>query len=145
MAANGGLQPIIEQMQLAEQARAGAQEAFLRVSQGMTQTLEQAINMQMQLMEGSDVNIPLTSINPEQYRPTNEIECQFDREACMEFAIGSIGKMLGDRFADIDQHPSRVRLPDEPLMLVDRILEVNGEADALMHDLSAKRQRHNRT
>ena len=137
MAANGGLQPIIEQMQLSEQARAGAQEAFLRVSQGMTQTLEQAINMQMQLMEGSDINIPLTSINPEQYRPNNEIECQFDREACMEFAIGSIGKMLGDRFADIDQHPSRVRLPDEPLMLVDRILKVNGEVDALMHDLSA--------
>ena len=48
LVANGGLQPIIEQMQLAEQARAGAQETFLRVSQGMTQTLEQAINMQMQ-------------------------------------------------------------------------------------------------
>ncbi len=137
IAANGGLQPYIEQMQLAEQARADAQEAFLRVSQGMTQTLEQAINMQMQLMEGSDIQIPLTSISPDTYRPNNEIECQFDREACLEFAIGSIGKMLGDRFADIDQNPSRVRLPDEPLMLVDRILEVNGEADALTHDLSA--------
>lgn len=134
MAANGGLQPIIQQMQLAEQARAGAQETFLRVSQGMTQTLEQAINMQMQLMEGSDINSPLT---PEQDIPNNEIECQFDREACLEFAIGSIGKMLGDRFADIDQHPSRVRLPDEPLMLVDRILEVNAEVDALTHDLTA--------
>ena len=137
LAANGGLQPIIQQMQLAEQARAEAQEAFLRVSQGMTQTLEQAINMQMQLMEGNDVQVPLTSISPDTYRSNNEIECQFDREACLEFAIGSIGKMLGDRFADIDQHPSRVRLPDEPLMLVDRILEVNGEEDALTYDLTA--------
>lgn len=137
MAANGGMQPIIQQMQLAEQARAETQEAFLRVSQGMTQTLEKAINMQMQLMEGSDINSPLTSITPDQYIANNEIECQFDRDACLEFAIGSIGEMLGDRFADIDQHPSRVRLPDEPLMLVDRILEVNGEADALTHDLSA--------
>lgn len=136
MVANGGLQPIIEQMQLAEQARAGAQETFLRVSQGMTQTLEQAINMQMQLMEGGSVQGPLTSSLTEQRAPTQEIECQFDRAACMEFAIGSIGNMLGKRFADIDLHPSRVRLPDEPLMLVDRILEVNGEADALMYDLS---------
>ncbi|GJM05307.1 MAG: hypothetical protein DHS20C09_12980 [marine bacterium B5-7] len=136
MVANGGLQPIIEQMQLAEQARAGAQETFLRVSQGMTQTLEQAINMQMQLMEGGAVQVPLTSSPPGQHTPTQEIECQFGRAACMEFAIGSIGNMLGERFADIDQHPSRVRLPDEPLMLVDRILEVNGKADALMHDLS---------
>jgi len=137
MAANGGLQPIIEQMQLAEQARAGAQETFLRVSQGMTQTLEQAINMQMQLMDGNDVQIPLTSFSSESSTTKQEIECQFNREACLEFAIGSIGKMLGDSFADIDQHPSRVRLPDEPLMLVDRILKVNGEADALTHDLSA--------
>ncbi len=137
LAANGGMQPIIEQMQLAVQARAGAQETFLRVSQGMTQTLEQAINMQMQLIEGSDVQAPLTSFTPEQYRENNEIECQYDRDACLEFAIGSIGKMLGDNFADIDQHPSRVRLPDEPLMLVDRIIEVNGEADALTHDLTA--------
>jgi PfaB family protein len=137
MAANGGLQPIIEQMQLAEQARAEAQAAFLRVSQGMTQTLEQAINMQMQLMEDSDLKMPLPSFSSEQLTSNQEIECQFDREACLEFAIGSIGQMLGDRFADIDQHPSRVRLPDEPLMLVDRILEVKGEADALTHDLTA--------
>ena len=74
---------------------------------------------------------------PEQRAPSEEIECLFDRAACLEFAIGSIGNMLGEHFADIDQHPSRVRLPDEPLMLVDRILEVNGEADALTHDLAA--------
>ena len=30
-------------------------------------------------------------------------------------------------FAEIDRHPTRVRLPDEPLMLVDRILEIDGE------------------
>lgn len=172
MAANGGLQPIIEQMQLAEQARSDAQEAFLRVSQGMTQTLEQAINMQMQLMESEtaseDFRVSSRKHRTDDYmdvggrvtpgavtenrnvqsvhedlsteltqKSREKTACKFDREACLEFAIGSIGKMLGDRFADIDQHPSRVRLPDEPLMLVDRILEVNGEADALTYDLTA--------
>ncbi|PID55739.1 type I polyketide synthase [candidate division KSB3 bacterium] len=49
------------------------------------------------------------------------------RAQCMEFAIGSIGAVLGARFAEIDAHPTRVRLPDDPLMLVDRILAVEGE------------------
>ena len=137
MDANDGLQPIIEQMQLAGQARAEAQAAFLRVSQSMTKTLEQAINMQMQLMAETDVEMSPSSHCLEQRVRSEEIECQFDRAACLEFAVGSIGNMLGENFADIDQYPSRVRLPDEPLMLVDRILEVNGEADALTHDLAA--------
>lgn len=49
------------------------------------------------------------------------------REQCMEFAIGKIGNVLGQKFAEIDKHPTRVRLPDEPLMLVDRILTIEGE------------------
>jgi len=55
----------------------------------------------------------------------------FDRELCMEFAIGSIGRMLGPMFAEVDAHPSRVRLPDEPLMLVDRIVSVEGEPGSM--------------
>jgi PfaB family protein len=50
-----------------------------------------------------------------------------DRDKCMEFAIGSIGKALGEMFAEVDNNPTRVRLPDEPLMLVDRIMLVEGE------------------
>jgi 3-hydroxymyristoyl/3-hydroxydecanoyl-(acyl carrier protein) dehydratase len=45
----------------------------------------------------------------------------------MEFAIGSAEKVLGPEFAALDTYPARVRLPDEPLMLVDRILTVEGE------------------
>jgi 3-hydroxymyristoyl/3-hydroxydecanoyl-(acyl carrier protein) dehydratase len=51
-----------------------------------------------------------------------------DRDQCLEFAVGSIGKVLGPTFAAIDAHPTRVRLPDEPLMLVDRIILIEGEA-----------------
>lgn len=50
-----------------------------------------------------------------------------DRQKCHEFAVGRIGDVLGPAFAPIDNHPTRVRLPDEPLMLVDRILSIEGE------------------
>ena len=38
-----------------------------------------------------------------------------------------LGRVLGDPFAVIDSYPVRVRLPDEPLMLVDRILDIEGD------------------
>jgi hypothetical protein len=44
----------------------------------------------------------------------------------LEFARGSVANVLGPDFAEVDTHPTRVRLPDEPLMLVDRIMEVEG-------------------
>ncbi len=50
-----------------------------------------------------------------------------NRDECLTFAIGKIGDVLGTMFAEIDRHPTRVRLPDEPLMLVDRILTIEGE------------------
>ena len=43
----------------------------------------------------------------------------------------SIAAVLGPEFAEIDAHPTRVRLPDEPLMLVDRILAIEGEPRSL--------------
>ncbi len=55
----------------------------------------------------------------------------FDRDMCMEFAVGSVAKVLGPAFAPVDHYPARVRLPDEPLMLVDRILSVEGEKGVL--------------
>ena len=54
-----------------------------------------------------------------------------DRAGCLRFAQGAIADVLGERFAPVDTHPTRVRLPDEPLMLVDRILSVTGEACSL--------------
>ncbi len=56
-----------------------------------------------------------------------------DRGQCMTFAIGKVGDVLGPSFAPIDAHRTRVRLPDEPLMLVDRIVEIQGEALSMTH------------
>ncbi len=56
-----------------------------------------------------------------------------DYAACLEFARGSIGKVLGPGYAGADSHPTRVRLPDEPLLLCQRILSVEGEPRSLTH------------
>jgi len=50
---------------------------------------------------------------------------------CLEFAHGSVGHMLGPDFAEVDRFPTRVRLPDEPLMLVDRIVTLEGKAKSM--------------
>src|SRR5262249_45485682 len=55
----------------------------------------------------------------------------FDRTKCLEFAVGSISRVLGPAYAEVDSFPTRVRLPDEPLMLVDRIVSVSGEAQSM--------------
>ena len=50
-----------------------------------------------------------------------------DREQCLEYARGKASHVLGKEFEIIDTYPVRVRLPDEPLMLVDRIIDIKGE------------------
>jgi 3-hydroxymyristoyl/3-hydroxydecanoyl-(acyl carrier protein) dehydratase len=59
--------------------------------------------------------------------PFNHDPAFMNREQCLNYAVGRIGDVLGSAFAPIDAYPTRVRLPDEPLMLVDRIMTVTGE------------------
>ncbi|MGC8641626.1 MAG: type I polyketide synthase, partial [Isosphaeraceae bacterium] len=63
--------------------------------------------------------------------PNESVPMRLDRDKCLEFAIGSIGAVLGSEYAEIDSHPTRVRLPDEPLMLVDRIVRIEGQPRSL--------------
>ena len=50
-----------------------------------------------------------------------------NRSDCLEHAVGKAGNVLGKAFDIIDTYPVRVRLPAEPLMLVDRIMEISGQ------------------
>jgi acyl transferase domain-containing protein/3-hydroxymyristoyl/3-hydroxydecanoyl-(acyl carrier protein) dehydratase len=97
-----------------ERATVEAHEAYLRFSQNLSQTLAQAIAAQSPSpgVAVAEISTPVRSL---------------DRAACLEFARGSVGRVLGAAFAEADSFPTRVRLPDEPLMLVDRILEIDGE------------------
>ncbi len=63
--------------------------------------------------------------------PTPAPEPAFNRDMCMEFAVGSVAKVLGPEFAVVDTYNVRVRLPDDPLMLVDRIVSVTGKKRSL--------------
>ena len=54
-------------------------------------------------------------------------EALYDRDRCLEFARGSIAVAIGGRHGQADRFPTRVRLPDEPLMLIDRIIALEGE------------------
>ncbi|HLW64858.1 MAG TPA: beta-ketoacyl synthase N-terminal-like domain-containing protein, partial [Gemmataceae bacterium] len=62
---------------------------------------------------------------------TDRAKPALDTAMCFEFADGSIAQVLGAEFAEVDHHPTRVRLPSGPLMLVDRIITIEGEPRSL--------------
>ncbi len=49
------------------------------------------------------------------------------RELCLTYGRGPIAPVFGQKYAAADTYPTRVRLPDEPLMLVDRVTAIEGE------------------
>ena len=55
-----------------------------------------------------------------------DVPRSLDTEQCFTFARGKIGDVLGPTFAAIDEFPTRVRLPDGPLMLVDHVRSIDG-------------------
>jgi 3-hydroxymyristoyl/3-hydroxydecanoyl-(acyl carrier protein) dehydratase len=59
--------------------------------------------------------------------PGDGVPRSLDFEQCQEFARGLVANVLGPRFAEVDSFPTRVRLPDGPLQLVDRVVTIEGE------------------
>jgi 3-hydroxymyristoyl/3-hydroxydecanoyl-(acyl carrier protein) dehydratase len=120
-------------------ATAKAHDQFLDLSREITRQYGQAFDYQTQLMGRlAQLGGHFPEPEPEASSPfveslpfTSSPSVAFTREQCLEFATGSVGKVFGPRFDVIDTHKVRVRLPDEPLMLVDRILEVQGEMCSL--------------
>ncbi len=156
--------PPAEPAPLGEWQRAAAQtaaahEAYLRFAETVNRAMAENIGVQMQLLQRMAANgeeVPNVSPSPRPSPTRGEGEKllrdgvpaapAFDRRMCMEFAVGSIAAMLGPEFAEVDTFPSRVRLPDEPLMLVDRIVAVEGEPRSMTsgrviteHDVTADR------
>lgn len=125
--------PLVEQMVRATRARAHAHEQFLKFSENLQAAMAVAVADQLQLSgrltSGETVSTPSPSRSLLWTAPTEPSEqpVAFDREACLEIAVGRLAYVLGPEFSEIDNHPTRVRLPDEPLMLVDRILSISGE------------------
>ena len=129
-------------------AQAEAHDAYLRFSQTSEAALGQALELGTRLLhemtvrgeaKGRGVIAPAvrapTQIGRDAPTPLahDARAVAFTREQCMEFAIGSLAKVLGPQFAPVDGYAQRVRLPDEPLMLVDRIVSIDGEKGSLSH------------
>lgn len=123
---------------------ADAHEVFLRVSERNLQALAEETAFQMNLLgtmatspttvtsapdllAPASAGSPRTSSLPQAMATSLEVPVALNREQCLAFAVGRIGDVLGPRFAAIDDFPTRVRLPGEPLMLVDRILAIEAE------------------
>ncbi len=132
--------PIRDGVLAAEGARAAAHGAFLHASDGIGRAMAGHLQFQMDLIGllalGDDPasfaetshggHGPIGPDFPGEPRPSGPPR-SLDRSGCLEFAVGSIAAVLGPDFEAVDAHPTRVRLPDEPLMLVDRILSIEGE------------------
>jgi PfaB family protein len=125
-------------------ATADAHQAFLDFSDTVTRSFEKTFETQTRLIEALIENEHLQSQDEPAGQPRRKTalhavpiedrrasEPSFDRDMCMEFAVGSVAKVLGTEFAVVDTYKVRVRLPDEPLMLVDRILSLQGEKQSL--------------
>ncbi|MBU0616434.1 MAG: hypothetical protein KKI02_01820, partial [Planctomycetes bacterium] len=115
-------------------ATARAHEAYLRFSEASMRGMGEALAMEARLLERLQT-LPSARANlsdGELHRlEAGATRPAYPREMCMEFAVGSVAKVLGPEFAEVDTYRARVRLPDEPLMLVDRILSVSGEKGSL--------------
>ncbi len=143
--------PVMDQFNRKMSASVNAHEAYLGFTKTMGQALAENITLQTSLLQqlvGHGEDIPdlqplipsqdqtakktmVDALSPDVTSPVQSVA--FDRSMCMEFAIGSVKKMLGSDFAEVDTYPTRVRLPDGPLMLVDRILEVQGVPRSMTH------------
>ena len=117
-----------------------AHEAFLRAAQRTQELVHAEYARQQELIralteDGTAVAVggpPIPVDPPVGVEPATPPGARaMDRGQLMEFAIGSIGRALGERFAHADGHPTRVRLPDEPLMLVDRVTEIEAEPQSM--------------
>jgi len=118
---------------LEAQARetAATHQRFLEFSDGLMEAYRQGFDLQMRILAQAGPGTVLPTPAPEARPPEIPHRPAYSRDLCLEFAVGSAARVLGPEFAAVDGYPVRVRLPDEPLMLVDRIVSVEGEKGSL--------------
>ncbi len=151
--------PLFAQMTETAALNVKAHEAYLHFADTMEKTLIENINLQMTLLQKMVANgdTIMETARGTRHAVRENLMSEhrgaapghpplFNREMCMEFAVGSIARMLGPEFAEVDSYPTRVRLPDEPLMLVDRIMTIEGEPRSMSsgrvvteHDVTSDR------
>ncbi|BBO73630.1 type I polyketide synthase [Desulfosarcina widdelii] len=131
--AMNSLEQLLETARRNMQATADAHQCFLDISREMTRAYADTFELQNRLLASGaqpikdNLAASVAPSTPSPAAPVAKPAPAFDRDMCMKFAIGKVGQVLGPAFEVVDTYRVRVRLPDEPLMLVDRILSVEGE------------------
>ncbi|GAB7026335.1 beta-ketoacyl synthase N-terminal-like domain-containing protein [Geotalea toluenoxydans] len=126
--------PLMSAFAAARQAQLQAHDAFLKVSNSFSRTMADTLAYQFSIrneLAAAGIFIDQPPLDSPRPLAAPGPKAAFDREMCLEFARGLVGRMLGPAFAEADSFPTRVRLPDEPLMLVDRIMSIEGEAKSM--------------
>jgi 3-hydroxymyristoyl/3-hydroxydecanoyl-(acyl carrier protein) dehydratase len=121
------LNELVRSVTAMEEAKMAAHSAYLRNATALQHSLARLIASQTALF--TQPGIP-NSVAPSSAKRADVV---LDRQQCLTFAVGRIADVLGPAFAEVDRFPTRVRLPDEPLMLVDRITALEGEPLSLTH------------
>ncbi|MCG6907217.1 MAG: hypothetical protein LJE63_11430 [Desulfobacteraceae bacterium] len=129
--APGRFSDLLGPLDAAVEATAEAHRRFLDFADQSQQGFARAFDLQTRLLaELAGAEKPVAPTAATTPRPSAPPPA-YSREMCMEFAVGSVARVLGPEFAEVDGYRVRVRLPDEPLMLVDRIVSVSGEKGSL--------------
>jgi acyl transferase domain-containing protein/3-hydroxymyristoyl/3-hydroxydecanoyl-(acyl carrier protein) dehydratase len=126
-------QPIVSPVVLMAEVQTAAlqaHEAFLRFSTALQTNFAETIAQQTELLRCGNGWHVASPVVPS-VQPQIEIPRSLNFEQCMEFARGKVGNVLGPKYAEIDSFPTRVRLPEGPLQLVDRIVTIEGESLSL--------------
>lgn len=128
------LAPAIEAAANVQVLNMQAQQAFLRINDRFARTAANLLQFQTQLLAvSSRQGIPIPELGYELdaplsvSRPVGDPPRALTYQQCCQFAVGRVGDVLGPLFAEIDEFPTRVRLPDGPLQLVDCITLIEGE------------------
>lgn len=147
---------LIQEVTRTTEATASAHDTYLKSAQNALTGISAILQRQRQLIasaaipshgvqtlpkaDTTSISIGAGSIQPAPITPVSspialnkaprEIPA-FTRDLCLEFARGLVSKVLGPDYAEADTYPIRVRLPDEPLMFVDRIMQIEGTKGSL--------------
>ncbi len=115
-------------------------ERYLNLSADLIHTYADGLKIRDQILarmqsQNTEFSPPLSPTHEPQKAlsgtSTAGAEPLFSRQMCLEFATGAVARVLGPDFSPVDSYAARVRLPDEPLMLVDRILSIEGKRRSL--------------
>ncbi len=127
--AGGAFAHLIATADRLSRSTTAAHQKFLDLSRDLSRSYAETLNLQTRLLARSLKDGAVFPAPGAQ--PAATPSPAYSRQDCLEFARGSVARVLGPEFAEVDTYPVRVRLPDEPLMLVDRILSVEGRKGSL--------------